>query len=383
MPQCMGLKTDGARCGRQSTAGIQENATHLRYCTTHWGVYNRRGRVHVDGTCHRWVGSTHYCGRQCADNGLLFCERHIDVERRREERLQAEREANARIDEVVLEYTQRLHEMTWRQMVDHISVNPRGFPHHTRWIIARRYFFLRAHLEPEFNEQWQFERYWNWVVRGRIGNPPDLTPAAQWNLVAPPVVNRNALAVIARDVQNVHTRVISDQTNKGLEKLLEASKDQRTLRAPEWFAARWLPRAYGNWNDVSRTVVDMKYWYDRALCKTPNDWLYRRALDGLYLTIKNIKDESLQAEVFKRAFEECLESVAMCCEGHISRVCNVLVGFDDAFAPPVPFGEILQNKMAAIYAMEIDTDKKVILATDFFNEFAVPQAERSAWLEAF
>ena len=73
----------------------------------------------------------------------------------------------------------------------------------------------------------------------------------------------------------------------------------------------------------------------------------------------------------------------MCCEGHISRVCNVLVGFDDAFAPPVPFGEILQNKMAAIYAMEIDTDKKVTLATDFFNEFAVPEVERSAWLEAF
>jgi hypothetical protein len=73
----------------------------------------------------------------------------------------------------------------------------------------------------------------------------------------------------------------------------------------------------------------------------------------------------------------------MCCDGHISRLCNVLVGFDDAFAPPVPFGEILQNKMAAIAALEIETEEKVRQANTFFNEFAVPEPERVAWLEAF
>lgn len=373
----MGLKTNGVRCthiGHGVTA-------HLHYCTIHHRVYNRRGVAHVAGTCHRWIGNTHYCGRQCADNGLLFCERHIDVERRREERNQAQREANARIDQVVLEYTQRLHDMNWRQMVDDITVNPRGFPSHTRWIIARRYFFLRAHVEPEFNEQWQFELYWAWVVRGRIGNPPDLTDAAPW---IPVVIDRNALVVIAGDVQNVHTRVVSDQTNKGLEKLLEASKNARLLlRTPESFAARWLKRGYGNWDDVVRIVGDMKYWYGMATCKTSNDRLYKKALDGLYRTIKNAKDDEVQAELFKRAFEECLESVGMCCEGHISRLSNVMVGFDDAFEPPVPFGEILQNKMAAISAMEIEPDEKRTLATEFLNEFAVPDGERSAWLEAF
>lgn len=118
-------------------------------------------------------------------------------------------------------------------------------------------------------------------------------------------------------------------------------------------------------------------------CKTVNDHLYRRALDGLYILIRRMPDRDIQEELFKRAFEECYESVGMCCEGHISRLCNVLVGFDDAFAPPVPFGEILQNKMAAIYAMEVDTEEKIRQATAFFNEFAVPEAERSAWLEAF
>lgn len=380
----MGLKTDGARCTRTGNAVTTHvTATHLHYCGTHHVVYNRRAVAHLAGTCHRWVGSTHYCGRQCADNGLLFCERHIDVERRREERNRAQREANERIAQALVWYTQQLHVMTWRQAVDQINVNHADIPQHSRWIIARGYFFVRAPLEPEFNEQWQFELYWAWVVRGRIGNPPDLTDAAPWMPVAPPVVNRNALAVIARDVQNVHTRVISDQTNKGLEKLLEASKGYKEMRAPDWFASRWLIKAYGGWKDVVRVVNDMQHWYGQKTCKVADDRLYQRALDGLYVKIRNITDTELHNEIFKRAFEECLESVGMCCEGHISRLSNVMVGFDDAFEPPVPFGEILQNKMAAISAMEIEPDEKRTLATEFLNEFAVPDGERSAWLEAF
>jgi hypothetical protein len=61
----------------------------------------------------------------------------------------------------------------------------------------------------------------------------------------------------------------------------------------------------------------------------------------------------------------------------------VLVGFDEDFAPPIPFGEILQNKMSAIYALEIETAEKIRQANEFFNEFGVPDEERAPWLEAF
>jgi hypothetical protein len=176
---------------------------------------------------------------------------------------------------------------------------------------------------------------------------------------------------------------VTNQTNKGLDTLLEAAKENKHMRTPEWFAAKWLVRGYGHWNVVQRVVNDMLHWYNVKTCKTANDQLYQRTLDGLYLTIAKLKDNETRIELYKRAFEECHESVGMCCEGHISRLCNVLVGFDDAFAPPVPFGEILQNKMAAIYALEIETAEKIKQATEFFNEFAVPEAERTAWLEAF
>jgi hypothetical protein len=246
--------------------------------------------------------------------------------------------------------------------------------------VARRIFNDPVVMEPDFTREWQFGVYWNWAIGGRVGPPPDLLvhPAIAIQQVRPA-----GLAALARDAQNVHTAVVTNQTNKSLEKLLEASKTEKHMRSPEWFASRWLLRGYGNWNITHRVVNDMLLWYNQAYCKTANDYLYRRTLDGLYLTIAKIKDVEARTELYKRAFEECHESVGMCCEGHISRLCNVLVGFDETFAPPVPFGEILQNKMAAIAALEVETEEKVRQATAFFNEFAVPEPDRAAWLEAF
>ena len=111
--------------------------------------------------------------------------------------------------------------------------------------------------------------------------------------------------------------------------------------------------------------------------------MYKKTLDGLYLMIRDVRDDDTRRELFKRAYEECLESVGMCCDGHISRLCNVLVGFDDTFAPPVPFGEILQSRMSVIAGLDVDREEKIRQAVAFFNEFAVPETDRSAWLEAF
>ena len=378
MPQCMGLKTDGARCAKDRNVTNHPTAAHLQYCAIHHDVYNRRGIAHVAGTCHKWVGSTHWCGRQTAVVDGMFCQLHVNVEQRREQRNQLAEEIRVQANQILAVYIHRQPVMNWRQVVDDVCLNHQELPTRSRWTIAHAYFFARN--EPNFNQHWQFHRYWAWVERGRVGGQPDLTAFAEFIFAPPPAVN--GLALIATDVQNVHTEIVVQQTNKGLETLLEASKTSTATHTPEQFAVTWLTSHYG-WNDVVRVVNDMKHWYGAATCKIFNDRLYKRALDGLYLTIKNTKDGEIQAELFKRAFEECSESVGMCCEGHISRMSNVMVGFDDAFAPPVPFGEILQNKMAAIYAMDIDSDEKRELATEFLNEFAVPEIERSAWLDAF
>ena len=72
----------------------------------------------------------------------------------------------------------------------------------------------------------------------------------------------------------------------------------------------------------------------------------------------------------------------MCIDGHISRLANVLVGFDDAFKAPVSQGELIQNQMSAISAMTISSAEKTRLATVFFDEMSVPPDQRAVWLEA-
>ncbi len=395
MPQCMGLKSDGVRCERQDSGFIHLDATHLHFCRTHWGVYERRVGVrrqltvvaaeqhHHVGTCHKWVANQRWCGRVCVEGGLL-CLAHAANEQQRRQREIDVREALRleadSINTAVTWYRQR--QMTWRQVIDDLTApvgNP-NLPRRVMFRVARRMFLDPLVIEADFNQEWQFNLYWNWAFMGRNGPAPNLHELPR---IQTPPPRPNVLAAISRDAQNVHTLVVSQQTNKGLEKLLEASKTTKTIRSPEWFAAKWLVRGYGHWNITQRIVQDILHWYNQAYCKTANDYLYRRTLDGLYIMISSIKDTDTRVELYKRVFEECYESVGMCCEGHISRLCNVLVGFDDAFAPPVLFGDILQNKMASIAALEVDTEEKVRQATAFFNEFAVPLPEREAWLEAF
>ena len=394
MPQCMGLKTDGRRCNRPDNGTILPEAQHLHYCTIHWGVYERRvdtrrrltavvrEQHHLDGTCHHWVTTgRRWCENIC-ENGMLLCPRHHENLEHRIQREEAAQEAARLEREAVRAGVQQYRErqLTWRQVMDDLFQPQNNLTPRLRYRIARHMFLVPAVPDPDFVYDWQFRLYWNWNLEGRLGPAP--------NLVVPPLQlpqhqPERGLAALARDAQNVHTAIVVEQTNKGLEKLLDASKDGRQLRAPEWFASRWLLRSYGGWNVVQRVVTDMQHWYGRSYCKEANDFLYRRVLDGLYITIQKVEDQEMRLELYKRAFEECYESVGMCCEGHISRLCNVLVGFDETFAPPVPFGEILQTKMAAIAALDVDTEEKIRQATAFFNEFAVPESDRAAWLEAF
>lgn len=191
------------------------------------------------------------------------------------------------------------------------------------------------------------------------------------------------LGKLAGDAQNVHTGIVVKHTNDGTEKLLSipVPKDQKTL--PEITAAVMMKLTIYKFNKVIDVLSDMGRWYACHTCREEGDYLYKRVLDGLWARIRSETNAETQKELIHRLYQEIHESNGMCCEGHISRLVNVMVGFDDAFAPPVSFGELLQNKMAAIYAMDIDTAEKVKQATAYFDELGVPAAERTAWIEAF
>lgn len=192
---------------------------------------------------------------------------------------------------------------------------------------------------------------------------------------APPVP---ALQRLAQDNQNVHTAAVAKQTTEGEAKLLAIKTDGKGvgLKVLRTFAARG-----GTLHQVLHVMNDVDHWYRQVNCRSQGDRLYSRVLEGLWTLISEQSAER-QKELYQRLWEEMNESVGMCCDGHISRLVNVMVGFDDAFKAPISQGEILQAKMAEIAGMSVDTLMKLTYARQFMDIMGLPDAEQLPWLEA-
>lgn len=177
---------------------------------------------------------------------------------------------------------------------------------------------------------------------------------------------RTELQRLAEDGQNVHTGPVNQQTHANEEILLAVSipAHQHTLEE------------ISNKIKDTRILQDITKWYNAKSCRTRDDQLYKRLLDALWFRIKD------NSELLQRFQEEATESLKMCCEGHISRLCNVMVGFDDAFKPAVSIGELLQQQIAAIAGKDIPIEYKVGEAWCVFEELGIPMNDRTAWIEA-
>jgi hypothetical protein len=116
------------------------------------------------------------------------------------------------------------------------------------------------------------------------------------------------------------------------------------------------------------------------MCRDENDYLYRRLLDHAWAAIKSRPREE-EMTLILRLQQECAESCGMCCDGHINRIINVFVGFIDNMSPPVPIGEILQEKMSRISEIE-DLEQRIIEATSVFFELNITAEQAGPWLEA-
>ena len=190
-----------------------------------------------------------------------------------------------------------------------------------------------------------------------------------------PGVARTELEALSRDTQNVHTPAVNQQTADGITALLETpvAVGQDTLAE--------LEEVWGTRSPIARKSVlkDMSRWYATQSCRSMGDHLYQRLLDGLWTRIKLSKHKE---DLVQRLWEECVESLKMCCEGHISRLCNVLVGYDDSFKAPISAGEMLQHRIAAIAAEDISIPHKVVKAWEVMEELSIPRDQRMEWIEA-
>ena len=191
-------------------------------------------------------------------------------------------------------------------------------------------------------------------------------------------------AQLAADSQNVHTREITQQMRDSVNILLAVKVPQQQTGTLSQIRQHFIDKRYPL-HEVNPVLTDIVNWWNKDTIFATDDKLYRKMLRALWWTIKQYKDEVRQ-ELEKRLWEEMRDGAipySVCTQGHVARLSNVMIGFDEAFVPPVPVGEILQQKMAAIYGMDVDYQEQMRLANEVLAELNIPREQHGEWLSAF
>ena len=195
--------------------------------------------------------------------------------------------------------------------------------------------------------------------------------------IAGPVEN---LGKIANDSQSVHSVSATRSTNDGIF-ILEKQEVPFGQKTVDEIREAWSKKF--NPTQVDRLIQDMKDWGSRPQVMDKKKNIYKSVLRGLWAKIKSFNDAELKAELVKRLFEECSEALGMCADGHVGRLVNVLIGFDEQFKSNISPKEYFQNNMALIAKSEVPLAFKIDQAKKLMDEVDIPQEERDAWLEAF
>ena len=353
-PICIAVKTDGVRCDKH--ANHDDNR-----CNLHHAVVLRQQQTEILHRAMREVKliyNTHRnnprVARATVDEAMPRLSEGLTEQSQQRLRSQADH------------YLMRPMANSLRMMIDVANATFEQADAHVQiWVIDG---IIPMRLVPEFHHQIQRAiqiREWQQVHRPAFR--PDQREAQ-----------------LAADSQNVHTREITQQMRDSMNILLAVDVPKDQTGSIREMRVGWLEKGYSEY-EIDVVYRDVVNWWNKDTIFSQDDKLYRRLLRGLWWTIKQYKAD-LRAELEKRLWEELRDGAipySVCTQGHVARLSNVMIGFHDAFVPPVPVGEILQQKMAAIYAMDIPQDEQLSLAKSILAELKVPADQHDNWLSAF
>jgi hypothetical protein len=183
------------------------------------------------------------------------------------------------------------------------------------------------------------------------------------------------LGDVAHDGQNVHTKEVVVQTNEKIELLhsVTVKQKQKTLSEIE---TAWMGQCYVNYTKLTTVLEDMRKWGNTETVCAEGDWAYRKALRGLWTKIQT------NPELVQRLWEESLDSLGMCAQGHLSRLANVLVGFEEGVKTPICMKELFQNEISLLAAKEMTNEEKEGQAKSLMDTYFIAEEERQVWLDA-
>jgi len=346
------IHKNGARCSLKHKSGET-------FCKRHKQIYERDVEVYgpiLYGYCvHKYEDDHVRCNEECTGHPLL-CERHRIEYNHIKTNLDVLKAKKLLIKKEFDRFYDQSPRPSWKEVVE--ACVKRGKRKSIAYDIALKFY---EKVKPH-GERMLFVLYWEFAM---VENTTPINPY---------------MVDFVADGQNVHTEVVAVETNKAMDILMAHTKPVLGHGVLDFFEGNWMvdhlfkdgdPDVYG----------DMKYWYDMETCINQNDRLYQKALIGLYFYITS-KPVATQIELLRRAHQECLDAVGLCCQGHLIRLCNVLVGFEDGLVVEQSTGEKLQQKMAELAAAELSVEEKKKQANEFMDTLNVSAGDRGVWLEA-
>jgi hypothetical protein len=194
------------------------------------------------------------------------------------------------------------------------------------------------------------------------------------------VQNIDELQQIVCDNQNVHRERIVNKVIETAKKLLE-------IEVPEEYKS--------NPNKTSQTLIEIlankhcKLTPELTLqlvaryCQPEDIYnlgpgIYGKVLDGLWQYIKTSEHNE---ELCKRLNEEIQDSIGMCAQGNLSRLCNVVMSYMDGVSQEETksIAENLGEEIPKLMEIE-NLQERVTAAYDLFVKLNVPEEQWDTWL---
>lgn len=192
------------------------------------------------------------------------------------------------------------------------------------------------------------------------------------------------LKLLATDQQNVHTTIVVQKTNEVIKKIL-AIPVPFTHTWNDYFVCQTL----GEILTHLQLTPENCGWFVEKYLKCSNRecsfmpetrGLYGKMIDGIWQFICNSPHKT---DLMKILRDEIHDSVAMCADGCISRLCNVLSGYMDGLnfdtESPVEKAGRLLSQLVSSY--DNNASEIMELAENILHACGIPQCDWEPWLE--
>ena len=186
------------------------------------------------------------------------------------------------------------------------------------------------------------------------------------------------IRVFVNDKQNVHTKVIVDQSIEIIKRIREISVPQEY----QWNKTKCSKTPADiilNWNLTPQASFQMmlKYCSDETVYES-EDGIYGKVLDGVWQFIIASSDKECLIKILKQELDD---NIGMCAQGNLSRLCNVVVGYIDNIKVKVNPIEELARLLPPLMEIE-DKPERIREAKKILNEVGIVPEKWNDWLIA-